>query len=167
MSRKTKKERIQAVMGWVVLHKNFLLMGRRTKIRKRNQYYGDVLFIITHGGGNVPEAKLSPLKALNFRLLIPTRCRPSKRWRSILSVVIWVHVETYFKRDTHGKIFWRSHLKIELKFRWKGTIWSSWALKSKCNFNLEILIFYNKIKLLTSHDRVLVKTFPLMHHLLT
>ena len=34
------------------------------------------------------------------------------------------------RHDAHRKIFWRSLLKIELKFQWKGTHVSSCALKS-------------------------------------
>ena len=33
------------------------------------------------------------------------------------------------RRDAHMKFFWWFLLKIELKFRWKGTPVSSWALK--------------------------------------
>ena len=33
------------------------------------------------------------------------------------------------RRNAHRKFFWRFLLKIELKFRWKGTPVSSWALR--------------------------------------
>ena len=38
------------------------------------------------------------------------------------------HLPTH-RREAHRKFFWWSLLKIELKFWWKGTPVSSWALK--------------------------------------
>ena len=37
------------------------------------------------------------------------------------------------RRDAHRNFFWWSLLKIEMKFRWKGTPVSSWALKGQCS----------------------------------